>query len=80
MDTWEGNGLKRVRVAPEKYLEPCLSDKEALHLSNLVCRAQEAVGYSPDVEWVCDDQEMYLVQCRPVTNGAPSDGVLRAKL
>jgi phosphoenolpyruvate synthase/pyruvate phosphate dikinase len=74
MDAWRENSLVRVQVTQEKRMQPCLSEAEVLHLARLVRETEAAVGYSPDIEWVCDDQHIYLVQCRPVTR-APSNGI-----
>jgi phosphoenolpyruvate synthase/pyruvate phosphate dikinase len=76
MDVWRENSLVRVQVTRDKRMHPCLSEAEVLHLARLVRKTEAAVGYSPDIEWVCDDHHIYLVQCRPVTsaslNGIPS--------
>jgi phosphoenolpyruvate synthase/pyruvate phosphate dikinase len=74
MDVWRQNGLARVQVPRDKRMQPCLSETEVLYLATLVRKTEAAMGYNPDIEWVCDDQQMYLVQCRPVTR-APLEGM-----
>ena len=74
MDVWRENGLVRIHVKEDKREQACLSEAEVLHLARLVRKTEATVGYSPDIEWVCDDQQIYLVQCRPVTR-APLQGM-----
>jgi len=49
-----------------------LSDEQILEVSSLVCRVEEAQGGHPvDIEWAFLNNELYLLQARPVTAYIP---------
>jgi len=58
-----------VSVAPPaaKRLSSALSDAELERLARLCLRVEQHYGGPQDVEWAFDDQQLFLLQSRPVT-------------
>ncbi|HEX6393584.1 MAG TPA: PEP/pyruvate-binding domain-containing protein [Acidimicrobiales bacterium] len=74
-------GLKKVAIRAvadggtvEKDVEPqlvetlCLDDQQVQLLNDLATRCEEVYGPGRDIEWAYADKQMYLLQCRAVTN------------
>ncbi len=60
-------GVKRVNVAAEKQIIPCLTDKEIRQVTDLADLCQEHFGCPQDIEWAFESGELYLLQSRPIT-------------
>jgi hypothetical protein len=45
----------------------CLSDEQLAALNQLAARCEQVYGPGRDIEWAFADDELYLLQCRPVT-------------
>jgi pyruvate,water dikinase len=45
----------------------CLSDAQLAELNALAARCEEVYGQGRDIEWAFADGQLYLLQCRPVT-------------
>lgn len=71
----EGEGLRRESVAEPLSGEASLTDAQALELSRLAERLEEAYGGPQDIEWAVDQQgQVFLLQCRPLQQlAAPSN-------
>jgi phosphoenolpyruvate synthase/pyruvate phosphate dikinase len=69
------DGPERVEVAPERREQQCLDDARLAELLELARRVERHFGAHQDVEWAIDAAgELYLLQSRPVTTGAPKTG------
>lgn len=44
-----------------------LDDKKILKLSNIINEIEKVYGFPIDVEWGIQDDEIYILQCRPIT-------------
>jgi pyruvate,water dikinase len=60
-------------VAAAQVAALCLDDAQLAALSELALRCEQVYGPRRDIEWAFQDGELYLLQCRAVTTGRPSD-------
>jgi rifampicin phosphotransferase len=49
----------------------CLSDEQALDLTDMVVRVEDRYGKPVDIEWAFADGTLYLLQARPITTYVP---------
>lgn len=59
-------------IPADKRDVPCLTEEEAIKISELIKAAEQAYGYPLDLEWAIDEtlsfpRNVFLVQARPVT-------------
>jgi pyruvate,water dikinase len=59
-------GVREVAVAPAQRERPALSEQQLLHLSDLATRVESHFGDARDVEWGIAEQQVYVLQARPV--------------
>jgi hypothetical protein len=59
-------------VAPERVEALCLDDQALQALGRLATRCEEIYGPGRDIEWAYADGSLYLLQCRAVTQAAPT--------
>ena len=59
-------GVREVAVAPAQRERPALSEHQLLHLSDLAMRVESHFGDARDVEWGIAEQQVYVLQARPV--------------
>lgn len=59
-------GVREVAVAPEQRERPALTESQLLHLSDLATRIESHFGDVRDVEWAIAEQQVYVLQARPV--------------
>ena len=59
-------GVREVAVAPAQRECPALSEQQLLHLSDLATRVESHFGDARDVEWGIAEQQVYVLQARPV--------------
>lgn len=50
---------------------PCLSESELSALSELMRRVEKYYGYPQDIEWGFEDEQLWLLQARPITRIPP---------
>jgi pyruvate,water dikinase len=55
-------------LSPEDSARPVLSDEEARAVAALARRAALHFGAPQDIEWAIEDDELYLLQSRPITS------------
>lgn len=60
-------GVKAVDLPSDKRREPSLRDQIIRQLWQLALRLDQAFDQPVDIEWAATDDEIYLVQVRPVT-------------
>jgi hypothetical protein len=65
-------------MPPEDVERHCLSNAQLAELNALATRCEELYGEGRDIEWAIAGGQLYLLQCRPVTQvgkiAAPSAG------
>jgi len=59
-------GVREVAVAPMERERPALNEQQLLHLSDLATRVESHFGDARDVEWAIAEQQVYVLQARPV--------------
>jgi hypothetical protein len=59
-----------VELPAEDVERHCLSDAQLAELSDLATRCEEVYGKGRDIEWAYAGGQLYLLQCRPVTQAA----------
>ncbi len=59
-------GVREVAVALALRERPALSEQQLLHLSDLATRVESHFGDARDVEWAIVEQQVYVLQARPV--------------
>jgi pyruvate,water dikinase len=65
-------GAEQVEVAADRQEVPCLDDRQLTSLIELGRRVEGHFGGHQDVEWAIDGEgELFVLQSRPVTTGAP---------
>lgn len=53
-------------VAPERAVEPCLSESQAVELGRMLLKAEALMGTQVEIEWALDENGIKLVQSRPL--------------
>lgn len=66
-----GGGVEEVAVPAAQVTALCLSDGQLAELYALAGRCQELFGPDLDLEWAFAGEQLYLLQCRPITRGCP---------
>ncbi|GAB4585570.1 phosphoenolpyruvate synthase [Nocardia sp. IFM 10818] len=62
------DGDRRVELTGDETAAPVLTDAQAVEVARLSLRVQQHHGDRPqDVEWAFDDDQLWLVQARPIT-------------
>lgn len=51
---------------PGEFLRPAISEEEVLGLARLAKQVEQGFGRGMDIEWVVDDQGLWLLQARPI--------------
>ncbi|MFH1003560.1 MAG: phosphoenolpyruvate synthase [Chloroflexota bacterium] len=57
----------KIVLTPEEQAEQKLGDKDIIALAKVGKRLEDWYGHPQDVEWAKENNEMYIVQTRPVT-------------
>ncbi len=63
----QGGGVEEVEVPPSMAKKECLTEKEIKQLWQLALKLEDHYKSPQDFEWVSEDENVYLVQARPVT-------------
>ena len=58
-------------VAADLVEKLCLDDEQLKQLNDLAAQCEQIYGPGRDIEWAFADGQLYLLQCRAVTRGAP---------
>ncbi|MFJ9365803.1 phosphoenolpyruvate synthase [Nocardia sp. NPDC101769] len=70
------DGDQRIQLSESEAEAPALSDDQAVAVARLALEVQAHHGRPQDVEWVFDDEHLWLVQARPITT-LPSDSAAK---
>ena len=60
-------GTYEETVGPERVEQLCLDDDELAQLNALAAKCEQVYGPGRDIEWAIADGQLYLLQCRAVT-------------
>jgi pyruvate,water dikinase len=60
-------GVEEVPVPAELQQQPSLNASQAIEMARLVTKMENAMGWPADVECAYAYEELYLLQCRPIT-------------
>jgi phosphoenolpyruvate synthase/pyruvate phosphate dikinase len=69
-----GSGTREVSVMRTMRARPSLGDAQVRALADLTVRLEEKMGWPVDVECAFQRDELYLLQCRPVTAAPRGQG------
>jgi pyruvate,water dikinase len=64
-------GVREVRVPRRLAAVACLSDEQIRETAELAAQLERSMGWPVDVEFAWTDGRLHLLQCRPITTGAP---------
>jgi len=73
-------GTAKVEITGEKQTAPALSDEDAIRLARMGRSIEEHFGNPQDIEWYLADNEIFIVQSRPVTTLYPIPAIADDKL
>ncbi len=68
-------GTREVNVPQLMRRQPALTDAQASELARLCLTLETEMGWPVDIECAYRDEQLYLLQCRPITT-VPSDGAV----
>lgn len=54
-------------LSPEMVYTPSLAESNALRIAHVCSKIENELGYPVDVEWAYQNNELYLLQVRPIT-------------
>ena len=60
-------GTKEVALANEMQNQPSIDQNQALDIGNLAIELENRMGWPVDLEIAYKDNELYLLQCRPIS-------------
>ncbi len=66
-------GTVEEKVPADRAEQLCLDEDQLDQLSQLASRCERAYGPARDIEWAFAGGTLYLLQCRAVTTGEPSE-------
>ncbi|WP_244162372.1 rifamycin-inactivating phosphotransferase [Amycolatopsis regifaucium] len=66
-----GGGTLDVPIEPERQTRPALTDAQVLRLVRLGRRIEARFGRPQDIEWCLADDDLHVVQSRPITTLFP---------
>src|SRR5205807_715074 len=64
-------GTREEPIEPERQAQPALTDAQVLRLAQLGRRIEEHFGHPQDIEWCLVDDDVQIVQSRPITTLFP---------
>ena len=68
LDNEQLTGIIKTTVPPEKQAASTLSDQQVLQLKDILLTCAKAYGKPQDMEFAVFQDEIYLLQTRPITN------------
>src|SRR5438270_498315 len=64
-------GTREEPIEPERQAQPALTDAQVLRLAQLGRRIEEHFGHPQDIEWCLVDDDVQILQSRPITTLFP---------
>jgi pyruvate,water dikinase len=71
IDASPGGGTLQRAIAPQRQEQPALTDAQVVRLAQLGRRIEAHFGKPQDIEWCLTDDELHIVQSRPITTLFP---------
>jgi Pyruvate phosphate dikinase, AMP/ATP-binding domain/Cyclic nucleotide-binding domain len=71
-------GTVEEQMPAEDVERLCLSDADLAGLNELATRCEQVYGEGRDIEWAIAEGQLYLLQCRPITQAGPSAAAIVA--
>ncbi len=68
-------GTRQVTLDVDRRKQAALTDDQILKLAELGTKIESHYGSPQDIEWAIADDEIYLLQTRPITSLYPIDGL-----
>ena len=72
MTILSADGTREVPVLRTLRGRPCLDQTQVIRLAELAVRLEETMGWPVDIECAYRAEQLYLLQCRPITTGRVS--------
>ncbi|MBU6389644.1 phosphoenolpyruvate synthase, partial [Patescibacteria group bacterium] len=70
----EGGGSEWREVEEQKREAQKLPEAKVIELAQLVVHIERHYGFPCDIEWAMENNEIYIVQSRPITTLSPAVG------
>jgi rifampicin phosphotransferase len=67
----QAGGTKEQEIEPERRNRQALTDEQILRLEHMGRTIEEHFGHPQDIEWCLADDDIYIVQSRPITTLFP---------
>lgn len=67
MLTYQNGATTGVAVGLDTQNQPAVSNKQLVEIASLVRRIEQHYGFPVDIEWSYQDDQLYLLQARPIT-------------
>jgi rifampicin phosphotransferase len=64
-------GTEEVAIEAARQAQPALTDEQVLRLEQIGRRIEAHLGRPQDIEWCLDDDDIHIVQSRPITTLFP---------
>jgi pyruvate,water dikinase len=64
-------GTQERAIEPERQAQPALTDAQAVRIAQLGRRIEACFGHPQDIEWCLADDDVQIVQSRPITTLFP---------
>ena len=68
-------GVRQEKLDKAQRKQVVLTDTQILDLADLGCRVEAHYGIPQDIEWAIVDNQLYLLQARPITSLYPIDNL-----
>ena len=75
-----GGGTNKVKIAEERQTTSSLTDEQAVKLASIGRSIEKHFGSPQDIEWCLVNDEIFIVQSRPITTLFPVPAVNDDKL
>ncbi|MDT8899890.1 phosphoenolpyruvate synthase [Anaeroselena agilis] len=66
-----GGGTEKAAITGDKRIEQCLTDENAIRLARMGRNIEEHFGGPQDIEWCLVNNDIFIVQSRPITTLYP---------
>lgn len=61
-------GIIEVEITDDKVASFCITDQQLNQLHQLASKCESVYGIGVDIEWTFSNEQLYLLQCRPITS------------
>ena len=64
-------GIREIGIPRFYRKHPAITDRQAIEIAALTISLEKQMGYPVDIECAFDVDDLYLLQCRPITTAGP---------